>query len=39
LGVPYVSLSGHSRQIQQGAQLLDAVDRKQAQKAAAWACR
>jgi hypothetical protein len=39
LGVPYIALSGHSRQIQQGAQLLDAVDRNQAQKAAAWACR
>jgi hypothetical protein len=39
LGIPYVSLSGNSRQIQQGGQLLDAAGRKSAEKDAAWACR
>jgi hypothetical protein len=39
LGIPYVALSGHSRQIQESAQLLDAVQRKGAQKDALWACR
>ena len=39
LGVPYVTVSGHSRQIQQSAPLQDAAGRKHAQKAAAWACR
>lgn len=35
LGIPYVALSGHSRQIQESAPLGDAVERKRAQKAAA----
>jgi hypothetical protein len=39
LGIPYVTVSGHSRQIQQTAPLQDAAGRKHAQKAAAWACR
>jgi hypothetical protein len=39
LGVPYVAVSGHSRQIQESTPLEDAAGRKQAQKAAAWACR
>lgn len=39
LGIPYVALSGHSRQIQQSTQLLSGVERKQAQKDSTWACR
>lgn len=39
LGIPYVTVSGHSRQIQQSTPLQDAAGRKHAQKAAAWACR
>ena len=39
LGIPYLALSGHSRQIQESTQLLDAGQRKQAQNGAAWDCR
>jgi hypothetical protein len=39
LGIPYITLSGHSRQIQESAQLPDAAGRQNAQKDAAWACR
>ena len=39
LGIPYVTLSGHSRHIQEGALLPDAAQRKSAQKESAWACR
>ena len=39
LGIPYVTVSGHSRQIQQSSQLLGAADRKRTQTSAAWAHR
>lgn len=39
LGIPYITLSGYSRQIQQSAQLPNAAGRKNAQKDAAWAYR
>lgn len=38
LGISYVTLSGHSRQVQQGLQLLDAAQRHCAQSDATWAC-
>lgn len=38
LGISYVMLSGHSRQVQQGLQLLDAAQRQSAQSDATWAC-
>ena len=38
LGISYVTLSGHSRQVQQGLQLLDAAQRQSAQSDATWAC-
>lgn len=37
LGIPYMVLTGHSRQIQSSSQLLHAAERKNAQKDAAWA--
>jgi hypothetical protein len=39
LGISYLTLSGHSRYVQQSSQLLDAAHRKSAQSDAAWACR